>query len=134
MRTALTAVGAVAVLALAGCSDPYASSPARPTPSPTASATTPSGRRRRRDALRTHERVPDTSAGAQAAQSPAVLARAFVQLTLAWRLLRSGSRLRSSRPAPFDADVERAAEGARVDTSLRRDRSGARARVLAVVS
>ena len=76
----------------------------------------------------TRERVPDTSAGAQAARSPAALAHAYVQLTLAWewntlfRQLAAGGEAR--RPAPFDAALERAAEGARVDTSLRRDRSG----------
>ena len=138
MRTALTAVGAVAVLALAGCSDPYASRPARATPSPAASATTPSAPDVG-DAMpsQTHERVPDTSAGAQAAQSPAALAHAYVQLTLAWEwntLFRQVQQAAKLTSGSLHADVERAAEGARVDTSLRRDRSGARARVLAVVS
>jgi hypothetical protein len=138
MRTALTALAVASVLALAGCSDPYAPGPAGGSPSASAPAATPS-RPDVGDAMSSPagHPVPDEQAGARAAQSPAAVARAYARLTLNWEwntLFRQLQRAAELTVGSLHAEVSRDAEGVRVDRSLRRDRRSSRGRVIAVVT
>jgi hypothetical protein len=138
MKAPLTALGVAIALALAGCSDPYAAGPAASSPSPSAPAVTPS-RPDVGDAMPTQtvEPVPDERAGARAARSPVAVARAYAQLTLTWEwntLFRQLQRAARLTAGALHVEVDRAAEGARMDASLRRDRSGSRGHVTAVVT
>ena len=90
------------------------------------------------DAMPSHEREPVSAVrvAARATRSPAAVARAYADLTLTWEwntLFRQLQHAAGLTSGPLHADVGRAAEGARTDASLRRDRRGSRARVITVV-
>jgi hypothetical protein len=137
MRTPVAGAVLVVVLATGGCRDPYANAPAAPSataaaspaprPAPDVGDTGPGPAARRPAAVRVE---------ARASRSPAAVARAYSQLTTNWdgnTLVRQLSRAARLSTGALRAQTERAAEDARHDASLPRERQGSRGRVLAVV-
>jgi hypothetical protein len=139
MRTALTAT-AVAAIALAGCSDPYAGEPPRGSPAGRATAAaTPTPGSGVGDALpaaATPEPQPQgTAAAARGASSPAAVARAHARALINWEwdtLPRQLERARALAAGPLRGELARLAAATRADESLRRDRLGSSGRVVSV--
>jgi hypothetical protein len=120
-----------AVLALAGCQDPYASDHARPAPATTQHvAETPSDTARPGPPA-----VPPPAAARQPSASPRQAARAFADRWANWDWRTASSQQRALARLAVGRLAQQLtanASSARIDATLARDRPGARGAVAAI--